>query len=1249
MATNSSTWSYYISAGNMKRTWKDEDAIVSVTSPPSPPVDSGSVTSERAGIFKNCNIDLIGVWSGDKYTIFIDSQSCNGVYFLDGCKINDTQDSVITDSTTGIQHKGQRFVGIMTRGGQNIYEFKSVYSTKTGVFNTMFNHNPNLQNVALIHKSSDNDYSNLSLRLSIGKYMFYDCLKFQGFIVHGFDDESLKTINYTDKNRFKPVTQAYYDVEIDEIGDYAFANCTSLVSSSGYIISGPIGNYAFLGCSNWDAGDVKYKYEKYYSDYKYYGITVGTGSFAKTGTTVFKQGSELNSIPAELFQDCKQLSAIRGYIGENWTARQNIGARAFAGCSQLSSIDFEDGMIEAIEDSAFEGCRSLQEMYLPEGLKRIGKAAFKDCTALEYIYIPGSVEFIDSEAFAGCTRLLQIDFEETEEYDIYAENMFDEEKYQNLQNTYIEDSNSITQLQQAIADHRLELGACAFKDCGSSWPVEYTYSLALPSRLTVLGRGVFQNTALNMVYIDDIAKLQYMGHSAFADCGRLELVYLGGNFIPSLPLDNNKSITKSGTAILLHSDNSEIYAPNQCVIPRCAKLTTYVGPIEFLYGYNVKNKQTQAVIQETQWTSNNNLTNIYLTQPDLYGDGHDAKAIIMRSFENIFIPSTSTLTHIWFNNETIDSVQLNSLFMQPSNVTNNQDIYFPSLQAIVGFDGGMPNISQISQHPSNGNSLSYNAFKALIATSDKNNYFFLDDKVRIQTLAEYQSISSPTTNQYLAYHYYKKYVHLHANNEFDELFNLSYTNGIQYLFYRGDAISSIVNLPNLKYVYFSSDIKYFAADNFINCTQLRAIGEDYKPITQVTDQHTFTDLKVIAYNTFPLNNDLPIYARNNPGVGTAVAFANAPHVLLRYQYPNIASSNNVTLNTYSVFAKQALLFEDGSYPGILILPFIGNRQHSADEPKQVEMGEFSSLNGLSRSLKALNKLMITPTEANKTTSIILERDTNSGVFEGAELTHLIIDILLDVTYMNSLESNCLFAANSFVAQGGCLQLGGDTIYNSPHIMSLPDEFMGALVKDSERIVLLQLDCLKMSRSGQVIFPKNCFNRVRGVDLIMTLPAWFKVATDTGNTYRWFDLSQSHIWFTELYYPQSLENFVAIGNTFGSEYQVILPYVYQFYTKSDNEYITAPSLLSFSHNTSVTIPNNLLYNNKFLNSIDLTNVSAIEPDAFGLIGQMCLVELFNNSIPIEDLRGNTKTIWLGFGNDNQTTTSQLSTMTNGGDS
>ena len=77
-----------------------------------------------------------------------------------------------------------------------------------------------------------------------------------------------------------------------------------------------------------------------------------------------------------------------------------------------------------IDESTFEGCRSLISVDLPTKLVKIGRRAFKGCSSLKSIILPVGVSVVGFDAFADCSSLARIaipkDMRELEDEDVFG-------------------------------------------------------------------------------------------------------------------------------------------------------------------------------------------------------------------------------------------------------------------------------------------------------------------------------------------------------------------------------------------------------------------------------------------------------------------------------------------------------------------------------------------------------------------------------------------------------------------------------------------------------------------------------------------------------------------------------------------------------------------------------------------------------------------------------------------------------------
>ena len=85
----------------------------------------------------------------------------------------------------------------------------------------------------------------------------------------------------------------------------------------------------------------------------------------------------------------------------------NLPDFVFYGCSALETVSFAEGSrLTTIGGSTFNGCTSLKELTLPQGVKTIYGNAFRGCSSLTSVYLPDTVSYITGGAFRDCGKVV---------------------------------------------------------------------------------------------------------------------------------------------------------------------------------------------------------------------------------------------------------------------------------------------------------------------------------------------------------------------------------------------------------------------------------------------------------------------------------------------------------------------------------------------------------------------------------------------------------------------------------------------------------------------------------------------------------------------------------------------------------------------------------------------------------------------------------------------------------------------------
>ncbi len=198
---------------------------------------------------------------------------------------------------------------------------------------------------------------------------------------------------------------------VTKIGDYACSNCVNLTYVEIPATVTHIGAHAFDNCAT--KSDNPY-YEGYWglSTVLFENLAVNIGDYAFNGCKnlqkVLWDGEALpdsmGTIGAYVFNDCESLSLLPGDFSS--AVINKLEPYAFANFNGVRELILPADL-ETIGDHAFDGCSNLSSVEFPDGLKKIGKNAFQS-TAITSLNLTDAIEEIGDSAFMNCTKVMDL-------------------------------------------------------------------------------------------------------------------------------------------------------------------------------------------------------------------------------------------------------------------------------------------------------------------------------------------------------------------------------------------------------------------------------------------------------------------------------------------------------------------------------------------------------------------------------------------------------------------------------------------------------------------------------------------------------------------------------------------------------------------------------------------------------------------------------------------------------------------------
>lgn len=286
-------------------------------------------------------------------------------------------------------------------------------------------------------------------------------------------------------NKTSALTNVTFPSTLKEIGDRAFMQ-TKLESIT--IVPGiKMGEYVFDQCKNAKTAVVQEGVTKLESGMLYALEScetvklpstlkeIGYRAFDRLAATNIELPEGLEVIGEEAFE-CSKLTSITIPASV-----KTIGPRAFYLSKNLKEVNFsKDSVIKSIGAYAFNQCKGLETVNLPNSLTTLEDGAFSHCYSLKSIKLPNSLTTLENVVFAGSV----------------------------IENITLPDSIK-------------NIGNGTFRDCSELETVK------MPAYLETLGTCTFEYChKLTTATFPETIKLSYLPQDTFFDCRIIEHIYL---------------------------------------------------------------------------------------------------------------------------------------------------------------------------------------------------------------------------------------------------------------------------------------------------------------------------------------------------------------------------------------------------------------------------------------------------------------------------------------------------------------------------------------------------------------------------------------------------------------------------------------------------------------------------------------------------------------------------------------------------
>ena len=219
-----------------------------------------------------------------------------------------------------------------------------------------------------------------------------------------------------------------------------------------------------------------------------------------SGLTSVKIPSSVTSIGYECFAYCLGIKTVE--IGDNTSQEAStvLGGRIFYMCNNIESVVLGNNIVEIGRD-AFDGCKAIRSIVIPNSVKTMGSHAFVGCESLESVQLSENLKSIEWASFSSCYNLKSIIIPDGVEF---------------LGETAFGYCKNLTEVK--LPSNLKKIDWCVFQNCTS------LTSIDIPDNTHTIYRLAFQGCT-NLKTVTLGKSMKNINGGAFAECPALEEIY----------------------------------------------------------------------------------------------------------------------------------------------------------------------------------------------------------------------------------------------------------------------------------------------------------------------------------------------------------------------------------------------------------------------------------------------------------------------------------------------------------------------------------------------------------------------------------------------------------------------------------------------------------------------------------------------------------------------------------------------------